>query len=76
MVRFCHDQEIWIAGADQEDPASLARLARPMTALEELPGIVVIDEIQHQPDLFQVLRVLADRKPLRARFLMLGTRVG
>jgi hypothetical protein len=44
-----------------------------MTALEELRGIVVIDEIQHRPDLFQVLRVLADRKPLRARFLILGS---
>ena len=58
---------------DLEDPASLARLSQPMTALEELRGIVVIDEIQHRPDLFQVLRVLADRKPLRARFLILGS---
>ena len=58
---------------DLEDPASLARLSQPMTALEELRGVVVIDEIQHRPDLFQVLRVLADRKPLRARFLILGS---
>src|SRR5882757_6185855 len=58
---------------DLEDPASLARLSQPMTALEELRGTVVIDEIQHRPDLFQVLRVLADRKPLRARFLILGS---
>ena len=58
---------------DLEDPASLARLSQPMTALEDLRGIVVIDEIQHRPDLFQVLRVLADRKPLRARFLILGS---
>jgi predicted AAA+ superfamily ATPase len=58
---------------DLENPTSLARLAQPMTALEELRGIVVIDEIQHRPDLFQVLRVLADRKPLPARFLILGS---
>jgi predicted AAA+ superfamily ATPase len=58
---------------DLEDPASLARLDQPMTALEELRGIVVIDEIQRRPELFQVLRVLADRKPLRARFLILGS---
>jgi hypothetical protein len=58
---------------DLEEPTSLARLSQPMTALEELRGIVVIDEIQHRPDLFQVLRVLADRKPLRARFLILGS---
>jgi len=58
---------------DLEDPASLARLAQPMTALEALRGIVVIDEIQHRPDLFPALRVLADRQPLPARFLILGS---
>jgi uncharacterized protein len=40
--------------------------------LESLRGTVVIDEVQRRPDLFPVLRVLADRKPLRARFLVLG----
>jgi hypothetical protein len=34
---------------------------------------VVIDEIQRRPDLFPVLRVLADRRPVRARFLVLGS---
>jgi len=58
---------------DLEDPASLARLAEPMTALAPLRGVIVIDEIQRRPDLFPVLRVLADRKPLRARFLILGS---
>jgi predicted AAA+ superfamily ATPase len=58
---------------DLEDPASLARLAEPMTALAALKGIVVIDEVQRRPDLFPVLRVLADRKPLPARFLILGS---
>jgi predicted AAA+ superfamily ATPase len=58
---------------DLENPASLARLAQPMTALGPLRGIVVVDEIQHRPDLFPVLRVLADRKPLPARFLILGS---
>jgi predicted AAA+ superfamily ATPase len=58
---------------DLEDPAGLAGLAQPMTALEKLRGIVVIDEIQHRPDLFPLLRVLADRKPLPARFLILGS---
>ena len=58
---------------DLEDPASLARLAEPMTALAGLRGVVVIDEVQRRPDLFQVLRVLADRKPLPARFLILGS---
>ena len=58
---------------DLEDPASLARLAEPMTALAPLGGTVVIDEIQRRADLFPVLRALADRRPLRARFLILGS---
>ena len=58
---------------DLEDPVSLARLGEPRTALGALRGIVVIDEIQRRPDLFPVLRVLADRRPGRARFLVLGS---
>lgn len=58
---------------DLEDPRSLARLGQPMTALEGLRGVIVIDEIQRLPELFPVLRVLADRKPLPARFLVLGS---
>lgn len=44
-----------------------------MTALAPLRGTIVIDEIQRRPDLFPVLRVLADRRPLPARFLILGS---
>ena len=44
-----------------------------MTALRDLKGLTVIDEIQRRPELFPVLRVLADRKPLPARFLILGS---
>src|SRR5262249_55239753 len=58
---------------DLEDPTSLARLDEPLTALSSLEGIVVIDEIQRSPSLFPILRVLADRDPLRARFLILGS---
>lgn len=58
---------------DLEHPADLARLDQPMTALEPLRGLVVIDEVQRRPDLFPVLRVLLDRKPTRARFLLLGS---
>jgi len=58
---------------DLEDPASLARLGEPMTALQSLRGTVVIDEIQRRPELFPVLRVLVDRRPLPARFLILGS---
>ena len=58
---------------DLEDPASLARLDNPMLALKDLSGIIVIDEIQHKPDLFKILRVLADRRPLPSKFLILGS---
>jgi predicted AAA+ superfamily ATPase len=58
---------------DLEDPADLARLESPMLALERLRGLVIIDEVQRRPELFPVLRVLLDRRPLRARFLILGS---
>ncbi len=58
---------------DLEDPQSVARLAEPDLALRPLKGLVVVDEIQRRPDLFPLLRVLADRKPLLARFLILGS---
>jgi hypothetical protein len=58
---------------DLENPTDLTRLAEPMLALERLRGLVVIDEVQRRPGIFPVLRVLADRKPLPARFLVLGS---
>ena len=58
---------------DLEDPADLARLDDPRLALSGLRGLVVIDEVQRRPELFPVLRVLADRRPRRARFLVLGS---
>jgi len=61
---------------DLEDPASVARLEEPMTALGPLEGLVVIDEVPRRPDLFPVLRVLVDRNPSPARFLILGSASG
>lgn len=58
---------------DLEDPQSLARLTEPSIALRPLKKLVVIDEVQRRPDLFPLLRVLADRRPLPARFLILGS---
>jgi hypothetical protein len=58
---------------DLEEPAALARLEEPMTALAALRGVVAIDEVQRRPGLFPALRVLADRRPLPARFLVLGS---
>lgn len=36
---------------------SLGRLDQPMTALQDLRGTIVIDEIQRRRDLFPLLRV-------------------
>ena len=58
---------------DLEDPVHLDRLENPKLALEGLRGLVVIDEIQRRPELFPVLRVLADRPKTLARFLILGS---
>jgi len=58
---------------DLEDPVSLARLDEPATSLAPLRGLVVLDEVQRRPELFPYLRVLADRRPLPARFLVLGS---
>jgi hypothetical protein len=58
---------------DLEDAQDLARLADPLLVLSELAGLVVIDEVQRLPGLFQTLRVLADRPRRPARFLVLGS---
>lgn len=48
-------------------------LANPYLAMEHLEGLIVIDEIQRAPELFNVLRVLSDRPDMRARWLILGS---
>lgn len=58
---------------DLEDDRDRARLSAAREALEPLRGLVVLDEIQFRPDLFRLLRVLADRKPLPAKFVILGS---
>ncbi len=58
---------------DLEDPQVEAQLASPLVALKDLRGLVVIDEVQHAPALFKVLRVLIDRPDNPARFLLLGS---
>lgn len=58
---------------DLEDPTHLARLETPKLAFQDLRGLVIIDEIQRAPGLFEVLRVLVDRKHNPSRFLILGS---
>ena len=58
---------------DLENPVDLARLADPGLELRPLRGLVVLDEIHRLPDVFPLLRVLADRPRTPARFLVLGS---
>ena len=58
---------------DLESVPDVRRLANPELVLGNLRGLVVLDEIQRLPSLFNVLRVLADRPDVDARFLILGS---
>lgn len=61
---------------DLENASSRQRLAQPMEALADLTGLVVIDEVQHSPELFEVLRVLIDRPAhihRKGQYLLLGS---
>lgn len=58
---------------DLEDPDDQARLSDPAFVLKPLTGLVILDEIQLRPELFSILRVLADRPDAPARFLILGS---
>lgn len=70
---FAESVQMPVAFFDLEDPSHMARLSDPMLALRGLRGLVIIDEIQRYPELFSVLRVLADRAGRPARFLVLGS---
>ena len=68
--RFARSPESFF---DLENSLDQARLEAPMQVLGRLKGLVVIDEIQLRPDLFPLLRVLADRPGQPATFLVLGS---
>jgi hypothetical protein len=60
---------------DLENPSDLARFDNPMMFLSSLMThediLIILDEVQHLPDLFPILRVLADTKP--GKILILGS---
>ena len=58
---------------DLESEPDVRRLANPELVLGNLEGLVVLDEIQRMPRLFNALRVLVDRAEGRPRFLILGS---
>ena len=57
---------------DLENPRDIERLQNPLLALEAAKGLIIIDEIQRSPNLFPVLRVLADRSS-KIKYLILGS---
>ena len=62
-----------VAWFDCENPRDSARLTNPLLTLETLTGTVIIDEFQRLPQLAEILRVLSDRIPLPAKFIVLGS---
>ena len=59
---------------DLENPFDLKRLENPMLALTSIPQkLIVIDEIQRRPELFPILRVIADMPTDDHIFLILGS---
>jgi predicted AAA+ superfamily ATPase len=58
---------------DFEDPAVLDRFDDIRREIGSLKGLVVLDEVQRRPELFPMLRVLADRPDRPAKFLVLGS---
>jgi hypothetical protein len=57
---------------DLENPRDAARLEQPQLALEDLTGLVVIDEIQRMPELFPLLRYLVDQNN-KLKFVIIGS---
>ena len=58
---------------DLEAEVDRRRLETPEHTLGRLSGLVVIDEVQRRPELFETLRVLVDRPDHDARYLVLGS---
>ena len=73
LARMIAEAQGPVTNFDLERAIDRRRLASPEQALSPLPGLVVIDEIQRQPALFETLRVLLDRPRCDTRFLLLGS---
>lgn len=58
---------------DLENPRDLTKFENPQLLLEDLEGLVVIDEIQRKKELFPLIRFLVDRPKTKIRFLILGS---
>jgi hypothetical protein len=74
LARMIAGQRDLVRFFDLEGAADRTALATtPEKILSEATGLVVLDEVQRVPSLFEVLRPLADRPGVPARFLLLGS---
>ena len=73
LARMFADTEPGVTYFDLERVVDRRRLEAPEQTLSPLQGLVVIDEVQRQPQLFEMLRVLLDRPGSDTRFLLLGS---
>ncbi len=73
LARMLAEREAQSIIFDLESPVDRQRLSNPLRVLGSSSGLVVIDEIQRQPELFEILRVLVDRPGASTRFLVLGS---
>ena len=74
LARMAARQRDRVRFFDLEIAADRTALATtPEKILSEATGLVVLDEVQRVPSLFEVLRPLADRPGVPARFLLLGS---
>ena len=69
--------ELWtetVTIFDLETSASLAALSTtPEKILNDCTGLVIIDEVQRLPELFQILRPICDNPNRHMKFLLLGS---
>ena len=73
LAHIISDKEPEVSFFDLEKAVDQRRLETPEQTLSRLTGLVVIDEVQRLPQLFEVLRVLLDRPDSETRFLLLGS---
>ena len=69
-----HEQPEAVVYLDLEVPSDLAKLADAELYLRSHAGsLVIFDEVQRQPELFPLLRALADVDSRNGKFLVLGS---
>ena len=73
LARMFAGNEPTVSFFDLERAVDRRKLGAPEQTLSQLTGLVVLDKIQRQPQLFEALRVLLDRPACMARFLLLGS---